>query len=455
MNYRSTRGAGPATFEDALLEGLAPDGGLYMPETWPSLPSFDANQAYQAIAAHIACLFGSDTFTEQEWAAIVSEAYAGFEHPDIAPLRELEPGLFLLELFHGPTCAFKDFAMQVLARAFDQVLKRKGMRRTILVATSGDTGAAAVEALKGLENLSLVVLHPKGRIADAQRKQMTTCDAGNVRNVAIEGTFDECQTIVKAVFADEHLRAELGLGAVNSINWVRIVAQIPYFVFAARQLGTTPAFSVPTGNFGDIFAGYAARQMGLKTGPLVIATNANDILHRTLQTGTYEPLAATATHSPAMDIQIASNFERLLFDLLGGDASALNTLMEQLRDKGSFTLPPKALAAMRQVFRSARVDDGATRDEIKDAYGRYGVLLDPHTAVGLRGARDALADFDGPKVVLATADAAKFPDTIELATGRTPPVPARLAAALMGQERYTTLPATVDAVKGFLTAELS
>ncbi len=455
MNYVSTRGAGPTGFEEVLLEGLAPDGGLYMPADWPQLPVFPAHSPYQAIATAIAHLFGGDTFTQDELARLIDDAYAGFDHPDIAPLRELEPGLYLLELFHGPTCAFKDFAMQVLARAFDQVLKRRNMRRTILVATSGDTGAAAVEALKGLENLSLVVLHPKGRISDVQRRQMTTCDAANVRNVAIDGTFDDCQMIVKQVFADKALRQQLGLGAVNSINWVRIVAQIPYFVFAAQQLGDAPAFAVPTGNFGDIFAAYAARKMGLKTGPLVIATNANDILHRLLETGTYKPLTTQPTHSPAMDIQVASNFERLLFDLLGGDAGALAGLMDDLRDDGEFTLPVTALKAMREVFRSARVDDEATRDEIKDAHHRYGLLLDPHTAVGLRAARMTLGDNDGPKVVLATADAAKFPETITLATGAVPPLPRRLEAVLEGTERYSSLPATVGAVKTFLTSEMA
>ncbi len=455
MIYLSTRGAGPVSFEEVLLQGLGPDGGLYVPRAWPVLADATPSQSYQDIATDVATAFGGEINSRDDWAALIRDAYADFAHPDIAPLRELEPGLFLLELFHGPTCAFKDFAMQVLARAFDQVLRRRKMRRTILVATSGDTGAAAVEALKGLQNLSLVVLHPKGRISDVQRRQMTTCDADNVRNVAIDGSFDDCQRIVKRLFGDEDLREGLGLGAVNSINWVRIVAQIPYFIYAAAQLGEAAAFSVPTGNFGDIFAAYAARRMGLATGPLVIATNANDILHRTLQSGIYKPQSAQATHSPAMDIQIASNFERLLFDVLGGDADRLTPLMAQLQNDGEMHIPGDALDAIREVFLSARVSDAATRLEIKDAHDRYGVLIDPHTAVGLRAARQTLGDISGPKVVLATAHAAKFPDTIVAATGLEPPIPARLEAAMTGAERFVTLAATFEAVKGFLKAEMS
>lgn len=459
MKYVSTRGGASASFEEALLQGLAPGGGLYVPESWPGLRDdwreAYADAPYAQIAAEVATLFGGDAFTADEWAALMADAYAGFDHPDVAPLRELESGLYLLELWHGPTCAFKDFAMQVLARAFDKVLARRGLKRTIVVATSGDTGAAAVEALKGMDNLSLVVMHPKGRISDVQRRQMTTCTEDNVHNLAVEGTFDDCQTIVKALFADTALAQEIGLGAVNSINWVRIVAQVPYYLSTAARLGAVPAFSVPTGNFGDIFAGYVGQRMGLETGPMVIATNANDILHRTLETGTYAPAPAQSTYSPAMDIQISSNFERLLFEAVDRNADGLKQLMDDLKAKGEMMLPRAALTHIRTTFRSASVSDECTSKEIARAWDSYGVLIDPHTAVGLRAARERLVASELPAVVLSTAHPAKFPDTVAAATGETPALPARLAAVMEGAERCTDVPASAEAVKSFLKANLS
>ncbi len=345
MMYVSTRGAAaPANFEEVLLAGLAPDGGLYMPHSWPVLPALPAEPTghYAAAAAYVMEPFTGGNPAHAELFALVSDAYARFDHPDTAPLTQIGRDLFLLQLFHGPTLAFKDFAMQVLSRLMERALKRTGARTTILGATSGDTGAAAVEAFRGRQDIELFILFPDGRISDVQRKQMTTAQEDNIHPIAIGGTFDDAQAIVKTLFGDEHFRTRHALSAINSINWARIVAQTVYYYTACAKLGfnSAPSFSVPTGNFGDIFAGYAAHKMGLPMGRLVIATNENDILARALDTGRYEPRDVTPTDSPSMDIQISSNFERLLFEAAGRDAGLVSAAMASLRTEGWFDIPP-------------------------------------------------------------------------------------------------------------------
>ncbi len=345
-----------------MLAGLAPDGGLYMPQAWPSLPSLPASPAghYAAAAAHVITPFTGGSPSHAELFELVSDAYARFSHTDTAPMHQIGPDLFLLELFHGPTLAFKDFAMQVLSRLMERALKRRGARTTILGATSGDTGAAAVEAFRGRKDIELFILFPHGRISDVQRKQMTAAREENIHAIAIEGTFDDCQNIVKALFGDAAFRERHALSAINSINWARIIAQAVYYYTASAKLGldARPSFTVPTGNFGDIFAGFAAWKMGLPIGKLVIATNENDILARALETGRYEPKGVTPTDSPSMDIQISSNFERLLFEESGRDASFVTRAMANLRDNGSFDIPASVLAqfasASRRIASAAR-----------------------------------------------------------------------------------------------------
>jgi len=459
VNYISTRGEGsPVSFEEAMLRGLAPDGGLYMPDHWPQLPEgwqeAMKDATYADFAYFVAEAFAGESFEADELRTIVTRAYAGFDDPVVAPLRELEDGLYLLELFHGPTFAFKDFAMQMLGHLFEAALTRRGERRTIVVATSGDTGAAAVEAFAGRIGVDLFVMHPEGRISDAQRRQMTSCTAANVHNIAVEGSFDDCQRVLKSLFADDAFREEVHLGAVNSINWARIMAQTAYYLSTLARLERHAAFSVPTGNFGDIFAGYVAKRMGAQLGPLVIATNTNDILHRTLKTGTYKVEGASPTLSPAMDIQVASNFERLLFDLMDGDASTLKDQMAQLVATGEFALRPDAHERMRQMFRSSRVSDEEILAEIARAHETYGVLIDPHTAVGLRAEREALSGVPAPHVVLSTAHPAKFAETVERATGQTPQIPAKLARLMAAEERFDRLPPDEGEIMAYVRARI-
>ncbi|MGO9172941.1 MAG: threonine synthase [Rhodomicrobium sp.] len=457
MMYVSTRGkAAPAAFEEVLLTGLAPDGGLYMPQSWPRLPSLPALAPghYAAAAAYIMAPFMGGNPGHDDLFSIVSEAYAGFSHPDTAPLTQIGRDLFLLELFHGPTLAFKDFAMQVLSRLMERALKRTGARTTILGATSGDTGAAAVEAFRGRQDIELFILFPHGRISDVQRKQMTTAPEDNVHAIAIEGTFDDAQNIVKTLLSESEFRTRHALSAINSINWARIVAQTVYYYTAAEKLGpeSQPSFTVPTGNFGDIFAGFAASKMGLPMGKLAIATNENDILARTLETGRYEPRAVTPTDSPSMDIQISSNFERLLFEASGRDASFVTGAMASLRDTGSFGIPSAVLEPIRKRFSAHRV----TRSEAAAAMSRLfrdtGIIVDPHTAVGLAAAQREHARTGGPMVVLSTAHPAKFPEAVARAIGRTADVPERLQKCLEGQERCKLLPNSAAAVADYIDA---
>jgi threonine synthase len=451
MRYVSTRGeAPPASFVDATLAGLARDGGLYVPEAWPKLAVNAANRSYADVAFDVIQPFIAGDVPDVDLKRILRESYAGFGDPGVAPLTKLSPDEYLLELFHGPTLAFKDVAMQFLARLMDHVLAARGERATILAATSGDTGGAAVEAFRGRDCADLVVLFPAGRVSDVQRRMMTCAAEPNVHAVAVEGTFDDCQAIVKALFNDHAFRDRVRLSAVNSINWARIVAQMVYYFTAAAALGRSDiSFVVPTGNFGDVYAGYAAARSGLALDRLVIATNTNDILARTLLSGRYEPRSVVATASPAMDIQVSSNFERLLFEVYHHDADALRALMQEFAKKGSFELPDGALKAMRQTFAAGRADEAETVAAIRAVYQETGRLIDPHTAVAVAVSRKR-KDKRGASVILATAHPAKFPEVVAKATGKHPALPERLADLAARKERVTQLPADRDAVARFV-----
>jgi threonine synthase len=441
MKYVSTRGVAPVLgFADVLLEGLARDGGLYVPERVPTLePSLPAR--YEELATQVMSPYVGDF---PHFADLVDEAYSVFDHPDVVPLVELGDGVWVQELFHGPTIAFKDVALQLVGRLMDAELSRRGDRRMIVVATSGDTGSAAIAACVGRPTLDIVVVHPAGRVSDVQRRQMTTVDAPNVHNVAIEGTFDDCQDLVKGLFADEALRDDLRLGAMNSINWGRVLAQMPYYVDAARRLGSIDVV-VPSGNFGNILAGWYAKQMGAPINRLVIASNRNDILARWATTGDLLVEEVVPTLSPSMDIQVSSNHERLLFELLDRDGAKTAELVRRFRDLGSVEAPTSS------VFLAASCDDEATIDEIARRAAQ-GYVADPHTAVGLRAARTLVLGTDRPVVCLATAHPAKFPDAVTRATGERPALPAHLAGLLERPERYDVLPNDLAALRGFLTA---
>jgi threonine synthase len=455
MRYISTRGDAPVlNFPDALLAGLARDGGLYVPETWPTLASADiaalSGQPYAEVAKRVLAPFVDGTIEAAALERMIDEAYASFRHPAVTPLVQLSSSEWVLELFHGPTLAFKDCAMQLLGRLMDHVLKARGQRATIVGATSGDTGGAAVEAFKGLDQVDVVILFPEGRVSDVQRRMMTTVDAANVHAVAIEGTFDDCQAIVKGLFNNHAFRDRVRLSGVNSINWARIVAQVVYYFVAGAALGAphrAARFVVPTGNFGDVFAGYVAKRMGLPISELVVATNVNDIMARTLHTGRYEVTGVVPTSSPSMDIQVSSNFERLLFDAHGRDAEAVRRLMAGLSQSKSFTIPEGPLAAMRAEFGAARADEAEVAAMMKGTLADAGYLLDPHTAVGMVAARKVEADPAVPTVVLSTAHPAKFPDAVEAATGTRPALPLWLGNLMTREERITRLPNDQAAVE--------
>lgn len=455
MKYVSTRGASPAiSFEDVLLSGPAPDGGLFMPESWPRLDFArlrGKKLSYANLAATVLALFA-----DSEWYEPIDrharEAYAKFDDPRVAPLRELGPHRWLLELFHGPTLAFKDFALQLLAPLMDEALARRKARALVVAATSGDTGAAAVAALAGRANIDLVVLHPKGRISDVQRRQMTTTTAANVRNVAIEGTFDDTQSLVKQLFADHAFAQTHRLAAINSINWVRIAAQAAYYLSTNLALGERAlTFSVPTGNFGDVFAGYVAKELGVPIKRLIVATNANDILARAITTGTYARGTVHATLSPAMDIQVASNFERLLYEAHGRNGAIVQKLMDTFAATGSLTIEPKALAAIKAMFLADRVHEGETVATMKLFHRDANLTVDPHTAVGLTATRKAAETED--IVTLATAHPAKFPEAVETATGAKPALPERMRWILTAPERYETLPNAIGPLKQFISSK--
>ncbi|NOT42255.1 MAG: threonine synthase [Alphaproteobacteria bacterium] len=452
MKYVSTRGQSPAiSFEDVLLSGPAPDGGLYMPETWPRLDFANLDGlSYTDLTAKILSLFAGAHEWNEAIARHARAAYEKFDDPRVAPLRQVD-GRWLLELFHGPTLAFKDFALQLLAPLMNEALARRGQRALVVAATSGDTGAAAVAAIEDLPNVDLVVLHPKGRISDVQRRQMTTSKAANVRNVAIEGTFDDAQSLVKQLFADHAFAREHRLAAINSINWVRIVAQAAYYVstcLALKAFRAPLTFAVPTGNFGDVFAGYVTKKIGAPVKRLIVATNANDILARAIRTGVYARGNVHATISPAMDIQVASNFERLLFAAHGRDAKTTRQLMEAFAATGTLTIQPAALGMIHDTFTTMSVDENTTANEIRLVHEAYKLLIDPHTAVAFHAGRTLEAR--EPVVVLATAHPAKFPDAVEKATGVKPELPERLRWILTAPERYETLPNEIGPLKAFI-----
>jgi threonine synthase len=459
VQYVSTRGEAPELdFEGVLLTGLARDGGLYLPKQWPTFAPEELRalrgKPYQDMAFAVVSKYIDGAVPDADLKQMISEAYGTFGHPAITPLKQLAANQWLLELFHGPTLAFKDVAMQLLARLMDWSLKRSGSKATIIGATSGDTGGAAIDAFKSSRNATTIILHPHGKVSDVQRRQMTTVDSPVIHNIAIEGNFDDCQAIVKALFNDAPFRDRVHLAGVNSINWARIMAQIVYYVSSAVALGAPDrkiSFTVPTGNFGDIFAGLAAKRMGVPIDRLVIATNVNDILDRTLKTGRYEMKGVHASTSPSMDIQISSNFERLLYLAYGRDDGAVRSLMSGLSQSGAFTIGTRELAAIRAEFDSGAVGEAETAKTISETLACAGELLDPHTAIGVATALKIEAT-DNPMVTLATAHPAKFPDAVEKASGVRPGLPPRLIHLLKAEERFTILPNSAAAVKEFVLA---
>lgn len=455
MRYISTRGeAPPVGFLDAVLEGLAPDGGLYVPDHWPALSASDfgdmARMSYPELAASILGRFAGDAIDAETLRGMTEDAYQSFTHAAVTPLKQLERGLWLLELFHGPTLAFKDVAMQLLARLYDHALGQRGRTATILVATSGDTGGAAVEAFRGRPNVRLVVLYPHGRISDVQRRFITTAEEDNVRVLAVDGVFDDCQAIVKTLFRDQTLH-NAGLSGVNSINFARIAAQTVYYFWSALALGAPArpvAYAVPTGNFGDAFAGYAAHRMGLPIERLIIATNVNDIMSRAVEQGRYASGEVQATQSPAMDIQAASNFERLYFEGVRREGLDTARAMRAFAETGAIDIPPQAMTMIRELFRGTAVDEVDTARAMVSTHHTTGELIDPHTAVALAAARRiGAARPQTPLVVLSTAHPAKFPETVKAATGVEPHPPPGVRALSGRAERFERVAADVEAVK--------
>ncbi|MGQ0741760.1 MAG: threonine synthase [Alphaproteobacteria bacterium] len=458
MRYISTRGqAAPVGFAGLLLTGPAPDGGLYMPEAYPSF-SGDAlaklgNADYREMASRIVGAFAADDFTPDEIRADTKAAYDSFTSKSVAPLREIGRDRFLLELFHGPTLAFKDIALQLLGRLVARELNRRHARATVIVATSGDTGSAAIAAFGGRPGVDVFVLHPRGRISEVQRRQMTTATDKNVHNAAVEGSFDDAQKLVKALFAESEFASGARLCAVNSINFMRIAAQCVYYFTASASLGIPATFVVPTGNFGNVFAGEVAARMGLPVERLVAATNANDVVGRALGTGAYSPGTARATLSPAMDIHVPGNFERALFEASGRDAAWLAEAMQKFSVARKVQIPPIVLDRLRGRYAAASVDDCETSTAMARVYRQAGALVDPHTAVGLAVA-DRLAPVSHPVVVLATAHPAKFPDAVERATGVRPPAPPQLEGLLEAEERYDIVPSDLEALKTYISGRI-
>ncbi len=460
MQYVSTRGEAPVLgFIDVTLAGLARDGGLYVPQSWPTLSDDTiagfAGKPYAEVAVEVIRPFVGDQITSHQLSRIAREAYGTFRHPAVAPLSQIDANTFLLELFHGPTLAFKDLAMQFLARLMDHALEQRGERVTIAVATSGDTGGAAVEAFRGRNRIDLVVLFPEGRVSDVQRRMMTTADDANIHAVSVQGNFDDCQALVKGMFNHHAFADRVRLAGVNSINWARIVAQAVYYFTAAAALGAPRrkvAFTVPTGNFGDIFAGHVARSMGLPIDRLVIATNVNDILVRTLTTGAYEPRGVVATSSPSMDIQVSSNFERLLFEAYRRDGAAIRALMNSFAQSKRFEIADGPLAGIRAGFAAGRADEEEVAATMRSALRETGHFVDPHTAVGIAVAEKEPHDPALPMVVLSTAHAAKFPDAVEAACGARPPLPEWLSGLNERREHMTVLPNDQKEIETFVLA---
>ncbi len=463
MKYISTRGQAPAlSFEDVVLTGLAPDGGLYVPETLPKFTREEiaswAGLSYQELAFNVMKPFVAGAVNDDDFKKIIADAYATFRHDAIAPLVQTGHNEWILELFQGPTLAFKDFALQFLGHLLDHLLKKRNQKVVVMGATSGDTGSAAIEGCRRCDNIDIFIMHPHNRVSNVQRRQMTTVLAPNVFNIALEGNFDDCQNMVKASFGDQSFLPDgRQLVAVNSINWARIMAQIVYYFYAGLALGAPHrpvAFSVPTGNFGDIFAGYLAKQMGLPVDQLVIATNSNDILHRCISSNDHSKHQLQHTLSPSMDIMVSSNFERMLFDLYDRDGNAIRQLMEDFKS-GSMTLKESALARARELFTSHGVSDDITIDVIRSVFDRTEYLLDPHTAIGVDAARKTRRRQDIPMVVLATAHPAKFPEAVRKAGQDTDPaLPHHMQDLFEREERYTVLPQEIAKVQEFVAANV-
>ncbi len=461
MQYISTRGAAPVlTFEQAMMTGLARDGGLYLPQSIPQLTRAEitalAGASYEETAFAVMRPYLGDTFTDAEFRGLIAAAYAGFGHAARAPMVQLAPNHFLLELFHGPTLAFKDFAMQLIGQMMQTSLSRSGQRVTIVGATSGDTGSAAMEAFRGLANVDLFILYPHGRVSDVQRRQMTTPSEANVHALAIDGDFDVAQARVKDMFNDFAFRDGVRLAGVNSINWARVLAQVVYYVYAAVRLGAphrAVSFTVPTGNFGDIFAGYIARQMGLPIEKLVIATNQNDILDRAMTSGGYHGNGVRASISPSMDIQVSSNFERALYYAYGRDGAAVAALMDQMQTRGGFDIAAAALVELRQNFASGACSEDETLATIKATYASAGEVLCPHSAVGVHVAGQHLGQT--PMITLATAHPAKFPDAVQAAMGTRPQLPPRMANLFDLPERMTRVPNDLAALQSLIRERIA
>ncbi|KZY55952.1 threonine synthase [Erythrobacter sp. HI0063] len=460
MRYISTRGAAPTLdFAEVTLTGLASDGGLYLPERWPEFSSAEIaamrGLPYAELAARVMQPFVGDSLSSERLRELCEQAYGRFAHAAVTPLVQLDDRQWLLELFHGPTLAFKDVALQLLGLLFEEFLARDDSRLTIVGATSGDTGSAAIDAVAGRENVEIFMLHPAGRVSDVQRRQMTTVLAPNVYNIAIDGSFDDAQAMVKRIFADEDVTAKHRIGAVNSINWARLMAQVVYYFTSALQLGGPErriAFSVPTGNFGDVFAGHVAARMGLPIERLVVATNVNDILHRALSDGDYSAGDVTPTASPSMDIQVSSNFERLLFDVGGRDGVAMADQMRGFEGARAMRLTD-AQRGGAALFASARADAHDMAAAMRWAYEEAGEIIDPHTAIGLHAARLQDLPATVPTVTLATAHPAKFRDAVERATGTRPPLPTRVGDLFAREERFDELPGDYEAVKAHILAK--
>jgi threonine synthase len=456
MKYISTRGNAPVLdFEGAMISGLARDGGLYLPEHFPTFSVEDLRalrgRPFVDVAFAVASRFSDGAIPDPLLRRMVQDAYGTFDHEAVAPLKQLGPNLWLLELFHGPTIAFKDVAMQLLARLMDWSLAKNKSRATVIGATSGDTGGAAIAAFQHSHRADIFILHPHGRVSDVQRRQMTTVIAPHVHNLAIEGTFDDCQAIVKDLFNDHAFRDDVQLAGVNSINWVRVMAQISYYIYAGLALGAPErkvSFTVPTGNFGNIFAGLVAKRLGLPVDRLVIAANENDILDRTLKSGRYETNGVRSTSSPSMDIQVSSNFERLVYLANGGDAAKVLRAMDNLKQSGSFTLDNAALSCIRHEFDSGRASEAEVNEAMKRCLSSSSEVLDPHTAVGVHVALQHAGE--SPMVVLATAHPAKFPDAVRAATGVNPDLPSKLKGLMERPESFTVLPNSAEAVKSLI-----
>jgi len=458
MRYVSTRGqAASVGFTDAVLGGLAPDGGLYVPEQWPTFSREEiagfAGMPYAQVAARVLGAFAGDEISDADMLAMCEEAYGSFSHKAVVPMVQIAPQTFIAELFHGPSLAFKDVAMQILARLYDHILGRQGRKQTILCATSGDTGGAAVEAFRGAKNVGVVVMFPEGRISEVQRRFMTTADEANIACVAVKGTFDDCQAILKDAFQDQALRQAVDLAAVNSINFARIAAQVVYYFTTAAALGAPDRevnFVVPSGNFGDAFAGYVATRMGLPIKRIVVATNSNDILARAFSTGRYARGTVQSTLSPAMDIQSASNFERLYFEGVQRETTETARAFEAFGKAGVIDIPPGALAAMQATFTGVGIGEDETVRAMVSTLNETGELIDPHTAVAVAALRHVT--LDGPTIVLSTAHAAKFPEDVTKATGAEPALPRGMGSLAGRAERFDRLPGEADTIKAYVRA---